>query len=70
VTLVHIKDLGRGEFSVRMRITEANIEMPALCSPTELTTSFRIDGAGTPLVVRTDQSWKCRGTGGRFLATP
>ena len=69
-TSVEIKDLGQGLFSFRIRIPEAAIGVPEFCTPTDLTTSFKIDSGGTPLVFDTEQPWRCRGSVNRRLTTP
>ena len=61
-----IRDLGRGEFDFRIKLGAAAIASPALCSPTRLTTRFRLDDGLTALVVSTEQPWIC-GPGGKSL---
>jgi hypothetical protein len=46
------------------------INSPQSCSPTQLTTSFRLDDSSKPpIVVSTEQSWICFGRANKFLKT-
>jgi uncharacterized repeat protein (TIGR03803 family) len=64
------KDLGRGQFDFRIKLGAAAIESAALCSPTALTTRFRLDDGLRVLVVSTEQPWTCSGLRNQFLKTP
>ena len=49
---------------------DATIRSPQNCSPTRLTTSFRLEASSeAPIVVSTARSWSCFGPSNRFLKT-
>jgi hypothetical protein len=71
IASVTILDAGSGKFIFTIKIHEATINSPQNCSPTRLTTSFRLDAAGKPpIVVSTELEWLCFGRSNRFLKTP
>jgi probable HAF family extracellular repeat protein len=68
---VTILDAGPGKFIFRMKVDDATINSPQNCSPTRLTTGFRLDAANNPpIVVSTERSWDCFGPSSKFLKTP
>jgi hypothetical protein len=62
IASVTILDAGSGKFIFTIKIHEATINSPQNCSPTRLTTSFRLDS--------TELEWLCFGRSNRFLKTP
>jgi uncharacterized membrane protein len=59
---VTILDAGPGRFIFKFKIDDATINSPQSCSPTLLTTGFRLDAAGKPpIIVSTERSWDCSG---------
>jgi uncharacterized membrane protein len=70
VTSVTIHDAGSGVFSFEIKVSDAIINSPQNCSPTRLTTGFRLDAANNPpIVVSTERPWDCLGPSNRSLKT-
>jgi uncharacterized membrane protein len=65
-----ILDAGPGKFIFRMKVDDVTINSPQNCSPTRLTTGFRLDAANTPpIAVSTERSWFCSGPSNTVLET-
>jgi probable HAF family extracellular repeat protein len=65
-----VHDAGSGKFKFKVKVDDATINSPHNCSPTRLTTGFRLDaGNNPPIVVSTERSWDCSGPSNRFLKT-
>jgi probable HAF family extracellular repeat protein len=70
ITSVTIHDAGPGKFNFKIKVDDATINSLQNCSPTRLTTGFRLDaGNNPPIVVSTERSWDCSGPSNRFLKT-
>jgi hypothetical protein len=68
---VTIHDAGPGKFNFRIKVDDATINSPQKCSPTRLTTGFRLDAANNPpIVVSTERPWDCFGPSNGSLKTP
>jgi uncharacterized membrane protein len=67
---VTIHDAGPGKFNFKIKVDDATINSPQNCSPTRLTTGFRLDaGNNAPIVVSTERSWDCSGPSSGSLKT-
>ena len=67
---VAIQDAGSGKFIFKIKVHDAIINSPQNCSPTRLTTSFRLEASSKPpIVISTERSWSCFGPSNRFLKT-
>ena len=70
IVSVTILDTGSGTFIFKIKVNDATIISPQNCSPTRLTTSFRLEVSGKPpIIVSTERSWFCFGPSNRFLKT-
>jgi hypothetical protein len=68
---VTIHDAGPGKFNFKIKVDDATINSLQNCSPTRLTTGFRLDAANNPpIVVSTERSWDCFGSSNGSLKTP
>lgn len=68
VTLA-IRDRGRGQFTFRIRVSDATYNPSAFCPQPELATRFVIDGH-PPVAVLIEQPWLCFGRSNQYLKTP
>jgi len=67
---VTILDAGAGKFIFKIKVNAATINSPQNCSPTRLTTSFRLDAESKPsIIVSTERQWFCFGPLNKFLKT-
>lgn len=65
-----ILDAGLGKFIFKIKVNDATVNSPQNCSPTQLTTGFRLDAASKPpIIVSTQRSWFCFGPSNKFLKT-
>jgi probable HAF family extracellular repeat protein len=65
-----ILDAGSDKFIFKIKVNDVVINSPQSCSPTQLTTGFRLDASSKPpIVVSTEQSWICFGPSNKFLKT-
>ena len=70
IVSVTILDAGSGTFTFRIKVNDATINSPQNCSPTRLTTSFRLEASSeASIVVSTARPWSCFGPSNRFLKT-
>jgi probable HAF family extracellular repeat protein len=65
-----IRGSGSGAFIFTITVDAATIDSPRQCSPTRLTTSFRLDApSALPTVIATERSWDCSGPSNTVLET-
>ena len=70
IVSVTIQDAGSDKFIFKIKVNDATIISPQNCSPSRLTTSFRLDASSKPpIIVSTERSWFCFGPSNRFLKT-
>ena len=71
IAKVTIGSRGRGEFTLRIDVTQATSEPSEQCPDPTLITALLVHAVGQPPVaVATQQPWLCFGTGDQYLKSP